>query len=180
MNRNCSFASLSWRVILSLALVVALSLAIVPFNSQAVRNKPAAFPAPVLSSPANGTTTTVVNYPPQAIPTFRWQAVGGATSYRIQFANNIGFSPVQYEATTATNQYIPVSDGVFRDGTWYWRVRVESPSVGDYSSRGSLYGVGATLLMHRLCYRLLREHQLNSLKAPSSPGLLLSAQRPID
>ena len=133
MNRNPLLASISWRMILSLVLVVALSLAIVPLDSQAVRSKPVAVPVPVLTSPANGTTTTVANYPPQAIPAFQWQAVTGATAYRIQFADNIGFSPVQYEATTATNQLIPTSDGVFRDTTWYWRVRVESPSVGDYS-----------------------------------------------
>ncbi len=90
MNRNPLLASISWRMILSLVLVLALSLAIVPFNSQAVRNKPAAFPAPVPLNPPDQ-LITVANYPPRAVPYFEWQPVSGATRYQIQIAQDIGF-----------------------------------------------------------------------------------------
>ena len=113
-------------LIMSISLIVTL---LAPILAQAAPQA-----APVLVSPANGTTTTVVNYPPQAIPVLQWQAVAGATRYRIQFASNIGFNPVSFEDTTGATQYIPNSSGAFSDGPWYWRVRVESPAPqSDYS-----------------------------------------------
>ena len=71
-------------LIISISLIVTL---LAPFMALAAPQA-----APALLSPANGMTTTVANYPPQALPVFQWQAVSGATSYRIQIANNIGFS----------------------------------------------------------------------------------------
>ena len=132
-------------LIISISLIVTL---LAPFVAQA-----APLP-PVLLSPANGTTTTVANYPPQAIPIFQWQAVGGATPYRIQFSNNIGFSPVQFEATTATNS---IHTYLRRDilGRDHGTGALEStPPVSVITrSRGSSRGVGVTPRMRRLCYR---------------------------
>ncbi len=94
------------------------------------------WPAPTLLSPPNYTTTTADNYPPLGIPELRWDPVPGATSYRIQFSQSIGFpEPIPLQATTTNTRYTPTQANILSDGTWYWRVRVESPSPpGDYSS----------------------------------------------
>ena len=56
-------------------------------------------PAPTIIGPDNGAIVkavgsgaNVVLAPPAAIPEFSWQAVPGATTYRIQFAKDIGFT----------------------------------------------------------------------------------------
>ncbi len=132
MNRNPLLASISWRMILSLVLVVALSLAVVPFNSQAVRNKPAAFPAPVPLNPPDQ-LITVANYPPRAVPYFEWRPISGATRYQIQIAQDIGFTQIRYDTSTANTRFLTADDGAFPDGDdVYWRVRVIEPSAGDW------------------------------------------------
>ena len=95
-------------------------------------------PAPTLLSPPDGTTTTVSNYPPLGIPELRWAPVPGATAYRIQCSQDIAFTNIRLELVTANTRYTPADAGVFSDGAWYWRVRVESPSPpSDYSAIGS-------------------------------------------
>lgn len=97
-----------------------------------------ALAAPVLLSPGNGSTVTGVEAPPLGIPEFAWQAVSGATSYRLQVSSSIsGFdnstlTPVNI--TTPNTTYTPTSVSNLPDGIWYWRVRVDSPApIGDYS-----------------------------------------------
>jgi len=93
---------------------------------------------PQLLYPTNGVTVTAIEEggtvvaPPVAIPEFRWQAVSGATSYRIQFSQDIGFT-TKIEVTTPHTRYIPINVAQFNDGLWYWRVRVEAPTPGFYS-----------------------------------------------
>ena len=100
----------------------------------AVGSMPAyALAAPALIAPANGSTTTVVDTPPLAIPEFKWTAVSDATSYRLQVSNAIGFNTTIVDLTTPNTTYTHTSADAFSDGTWYWRVRVEAPSIGDYS-----------------------------------------------
>jgi hypothetical protein len=96
-----------------------------------------AYSAPQLFSPENFSETTINNYPPLGIPTLLWYPVEGAETYRVQISNNINFtSPTLLEVTTPHTTYTPVdtNDSLFVDGTWYWRVRVESPDTpGPYS-----------------------------------------------
>lgn len=89
---------------------------------------------PTLISPSDGSTSDINNYPPLGIPDFVWSSVGGATNYRIQFSSDIGFASIAHEIITPNTQYTPLSVSTFTDGLWYWRVRVESPSIGSYSS----------------------------------------------
>jgi hypothetical protein len=97
-----------------------------------------ALDAPNLLAPNNGSTTTVADTPPLAIPEFKWAAVQGATSYRLQVSSDIGFTSTIVNITTPNTTYTPTSAGVFSDGTWYWRVRVEAPSpVSNYSGSWS-------------------------------------------
>jgi len=92
----------------------------------------AALPAPVLLTPPNGATTTAADYPPLGIPEFTWERVPDALTYRIQFSQDIAFT-TKVEVVTANPAYTPTDAGKFGDGTWYWRVRVESPSAGEWS-----------------------------------------------
>ncbi|MGC8782324.1 MAG: hypothetical protein ACP5UQ_15800, partial [Anaerolineae bacterium] len=92
----------------------------------------AIFPAPVLVAPANGATTTAASHPPLGIPEFAWQPVPGATSYRIQFSQDIAFT-TKVEVVTANPAHTPTDAAKFGDGTWYWRVRVDGPTAGDWS-----------------------------------------------
>ncbi len=57
--------------------------------------------APVLSAPTNGATTC------NALPTFDWADVAGATGYRLEVADNINFSNTVIDATVAESQYTP-------------------------------------------------------------------------
>lgn len=107
----------------SLLMVIVLTIgAMAPFGVRSAY----ALDAPVPLNPPNGTQTTVNNYPPLAIPTFEWSSVAGAIVYRLEIANNIGFSPVHLSVTTANTRYTPPQT-LFSDGNWYWRVRVELP-----------------------------------------------------
>lgn len=91
--------------------------------------------APVLRLPLNGALTTIANFPPLGIPQVSWSPVSGATLYRVQFSQDIGFASIPLNITTANTSYTPltVTTSLFTDGTWYWRVRVERPSAGEYS-----------------------------------------------
>ncbi|MEJ5197810.1 MAG: hypothetical protein WHX53_02695 [Anaerolineae bacterium] len=85
-----------------------------------------ALDAPILSTPTNGVTTTIANYPPLGIPDFVWTAVPGATQYRLQISQDPLFASKQ-EWTTANPRFTPL-DATLADGVWYWRVRVEQPT----------------------------------------------------
>ncbi len=85
-----------------------------------------ALDAPTPLSPLNAATATVANYPPLGIPEFAWQVVPGATQYRLQLSQDVGFSSKQ-EWTTANSRFTPL-DATLADGVWYWRVRVEQPA----------------------------------------------------
>ncbi len=92
-----------------------------------------ALEAPTLLSPDNGVTTTPADTPPLGIPELKWAPVTGATSYRLQISNNIGFTTLLVNTTTPNASYTHPNS--FQDGTWYWRVRVEAPApVSDYST----------------------------------------------
>ncbi len=96
-----------------------------------------ALDAPTPLSPPNGAATTVANYPPLGIPDFAWQAVPGATQYRLQISQDANFASKQ-EWTTANPRFTPADatpwpawpagQGGLADGVWYWRVRVEQPT----------------------------------------------------
>jgi hypothetical protein len=85
------------------------------------------FAQPTLIAPANGASNQSLT------PTFEWSAVGGATGYLLHIATDIGFTSVIHVGTPATNSYVcPIT---LSSGTpYYWRVRVEMPSIGAYST----------------------------------------------
>jgi hypothetical protein len=93
--------------------------------------------APTLVAPANDLTTTVANYPPLAIPEFKWNAVAGATLYRIQVSTEVTFTTVIVNVTTPNTTYTPIAAKDFADTVFYWRVRVESPAASSYSATRS-------------------------------------------
>ena len=110
---------------------IVLSLLLNPFSVTPAY----AIDAPTLLTPDNGATTTVADTPPLGIPEFKWAAVNGATSYRLQVSTDIGFTTQIVNLTTPNTSYTPTGANVFPDGTWYWRVRVEAPApVSEYSA----------------------------------------------
>lgn len=92
-----------------------------------------AIDTPTLVSPADGLTTDVGNYAPLGIPNFVWNPVAGATLYHLQASQDIGFSTIQLDVASVHTTFTPSDAGPFADGIWYWRVRVESPSISPYS-----------------------------------------------
>lgn len=124
---------LLWRIV---TVSVLSSMLVLPMPSR-LYSAPNAWSAPDLLEPESGVIATVVNYPPAAVPLFEWQAVTGATRYRIQIDDDFcAFSdPIRYDKTTPNTKYIPTTNSAFADGSgWCWRVRVEQPSpVGDWS-----------------------------------------------
>jgi hypothetical protein len=72
--------------------------------------------AATLVSPANGSTGASIR------PSLSWNAVAGATRYRVEVANNAAFSPVLETGIATTNSY--VTSTLLTVGTQYfWRVR---------------------------------------------------------
>ncbi|HQE91179.1 MAG TPA: hypothetical protein PLH19_06445 [Anaerolineae bacterium] len=120
-----------WRIMTS---IVLCSIVLFPMPT-ALYSAPTVWPAPVLVEPADGITTTVLNYPPTAVPLFVWEPVTGATQYRLQIDDQIGFNePLLYNVTTSNIRYIPIQNSNLLDGPIYWRVRVEKPTpVGEWS-----------------------------------------------
>ena len=99
-------------------------------------------PKPSLLTPVEGANVTAIPpeapdpyglvAPPAAIPEFSWEAVVGATSYRLQLSQDVAFT-TKVEFTTPLTRYTPTLVGNLADGLWYWRVRVDAPTAGDYS-----------------------------------------------
>ncbi len=78
-----------------------------------------------LISPVNNLVTT------NNLPSFEWNSVAGATSYRIQVDDNSNFSSPTIDEVTAITNWIIEPGNEFGDGTYYWHVRVESPEPTD-------------------------------------------------
>ena len=89
------------------------------------------FAGPVLDQPASGSTVASLT------PTFTWNAVSGATDYRIQVSKNATFSPLAINTITAASSYTAASN-LTPATTYYWRVRVNNPTstygTGDWSA----------------------------------------------
>ena len=82
---------------------------------------------PNLSSPADGSSTF------DTTPTFRWDSVSGATSYRIQVDDDPGFSSPVISRTMTLTSHTPGADLV--PDTYYWRVRASNAcGEGSWSS----------------------------------------------
>jgi hypothetical protein len=82
-------------------------------------------PSPDLSTPSNGSTFT------DTTPTFTWDDVSAATSYRIQVDDVSSFSSPEIDVnTTATSHTPDLVDELPTGSTYYWRVRA-SNSCGD-------------------------------------------------
>lgn len=68
-------------------------------------------------------------------PEFRWKSVEGATSYKLEYANNISFTDASVIPLSDTS-YIPVVD--LAEGNWFWRVSSSRDfnkySLSDYFS----------------------------------------------
>ena len=69
-------------------------------------------PAPVLTSPANG--SNVVE------PVLEWQAVEGAAYYKVELSTAASFVPVDYSYTTSNTRLTPRA--AIALNTYYWRV----------------------------------------------------------
>jgi uncharacterized repeat protein (TIGR01451 family) len=113
-----------------LALWLIAGLLLGPFATLPAR----ASEAPIPLAPADGITATATSHPPLGIPEFSWQPVLGATKYRLQFSQDVGFA-AKFEYETTNLSYSPTDANKFPDGIWYWRVRVEMPAPpSEYST----------------------------------------------
>ncbi|MEP6984142.1 MAG: hypothetical protein ABI970_00990, partial [Chloroflexota bacterium] len=89
--------------------------------------------APVLSLPANGTSTN------DTTPTFIWTTIANATSYELQVATDAQFSNLVFSLSGTSNTQTPAASlGV--DHLYYWRVR------GLSSAGNGLWSVGTFTL----------------------------------
>jgi photosystem II stability/assembly factor-like uncharacterized protein len=81
-------------------------------NFQSLSQTP---PAPVLSSPSNGSAGVATN------PILTWNASSGATSYRLQVSTSSAFPSTAFDQSgiSATSQQV---SGLSSNVTYYWRV----------------------------------------------------------
>lgn len=87
--------------------------------------------APSLSSPPNGSSTY------DTTPTFSWDNVSGATSYRIQVDDDPGFGLPDIDQTVSDTNYTPGTDLV--SDIHYWRVRaINACGEGNWTALWSI------------------------------------------
>jgi len=108
---------------------LAVLLLLGPAYSQAKPGAGGMFVTPVY--PTANLEVTVANHPPVAMPYFEWQPVAGATAYRLQISDQIGFNNIQRDVTIAYTKYLAPDLNWIRDTTWYWRVKVQSSPDGE-------------------------------------------------
>ena len=77
--------------------------------------------APLLASPADGSTGVPIN------PTLTWNASGGATSYRLQVSITVSFSNIVFDRSGITGTAAVVS-GLSNKTLYYWRVYASNAS----------------------------------------------------
>lgn len=77
--------------------------------------------APTLTAPANNSANIPVT------PTFTWNSVTGATSYKIQISTVSNFAVIVDSAIVATNTYT-IASGILQPATaYFWRVNASNP-----------------------------------------------------
>jgi hypothetical protein len=92
--------------------------------------------APVLASPANGSTNQSV------APTLSWNASSGATSYHLQVSTSSTFSPVVVDQNGLTATSSPVS-GLANGTTYYWHVSASNSGGTSAYSGAYSFATGA-------------------------------------
>jgi hypothetical protein len=86
---------------------------------------------PVISSPPNGTSVDSL------LPAFSWEPIAGATMYEFQLASDPEFLlPVYSVNTTTSGALMPIAKPLTDGDTYFWRVRVIEPAVGEWSQVG--------------------------------------------
>jgi len=87
--------------------------------------------APILKSPANGSTV------PSLTPRLEWNASSGAVSYGVQVSTSSGFTTLIVNETGITDLYYDIAPGTLNSNTtYYWRVNARN-SFGSTSSWSS-------------------------------------------
>jgi hypothetical protein len=102
------------------------------FTTAACNGGGGALPAPNLTSPVNNTTWTQSLY-----PTFQWQAVTDASSYKIQISkSSTDFTGTNLvKEATVYNTYYYLDTALTNCTSYHWRVRAEdNGTVGSWSS----------------------------------------------
>lgn len=89
--------------------------------------------APILDNPLDATDTGDLT------PSFTWNAVNGAITYEIQISNDIAFTDIiNSDTEIGVTAYTPPSDITIGGNIVYWRVRADTPSIGNWSETRSL------------------------------------------
>jgi len=105
------------------------------YKKMKVRYFPPEHSGPNLLAPLDGSSTD------NHTPTFSWEAVSGATVYRVQVDDDESFSSVYYESgdLSATSWTPPV----IANGSWFWRVLADnSTSWGAWSDASVVEIIG--------------------------------------
>jgi len=135
---------------------------------------------PTLLTPLDGATGVALD------PTLTWTAVGGATNYRLEINSDIGFAPggIVFSALVGNvTSYYYNSGGLTYLTPYYWRVRVEVPAVGGWSSGFSfttltLPAPSVPTLLSPIADEVVSEDPtlIWNASTPSSPGLTYTLQ----
>lgn len=114
-------------------LSILLSSVILTTNIPMLAQASAPVPTPVF--PYDGKTVIANLSASQfSVPTFRWEGVNGATSYRLEVSHSMDFVTT-YSITTVQTAYAPTNPiSEWPEGKYYWRVRVEQPTPGGWSA----------------------------------------------
>jgi hypothetical protein len=131
-------------VLSSFILAVAiLSASLVPAQTVHAAKLAQGIPLVTMLTPAEDSTTYASTAHPRALPTFTWEAVPGAKSYRLEIDTSPGFNSVDLvTVTTSFNRWAPtVANLPDKTAGLWWRVKVRSHSdfPGDEGAFGDAW-----------------------------------------
>ena len=107
-------------------LMLTVAGASIPARASLAATAPATLPSPTLLYPVN----RVLQNPNP--PVFHWTGVPGAVSYSLQVASDPTFATTVASGSTGNTRFTPTA--LFKNGTYYWRLRAQ-----DSSNNLSLY-----------------------------------------
>ncbi len=93
------------------------------------------YPAPNVTAPRNGAVVP-------GVPTFVWEPVNGAASYRLQLSRDPNFNLAKTYETDNT-RFTPTDE--LKPGRWYWRVQIR-----DAERQWGPYTQGTIVIGHKI------------------------------
>jgi hypothetical protein len=138
--------------------------------------QPGAAAVPTIGSPANGTTTEATN------PAYSWSPVSGVDTYKFQLSTTPSFVTTLVDVDVETTGIKPIIT-LDADTTYFWRVRSQTPVVGDWSTIANFTVAEPAPVVEPTPPVVVKEMPAPEIviqEAPAIPDIILESPPPPD